>query len=40
TPKTLPEIKVTKKNVLDIRFEDIELCNYQHHPFIKFPIAV
>lgn len=39
-PKALPEIKVALKPVLDIRFEDIVLCNYQHDPFIKFPIAV
>ncbi|MFQ5597402.1 MAG: thymidylate synthase [Nitrospiria bacterium] len=40
TPKPLPGIKVAKKPVLDIRFGDIELCHYDHHPFIKFPIAV
>ncbi len=39
-PKPLPTLKVEKKEVLDIRFEDITLCHYQHHPFIKFPIAV
>jgi len=39
-PKTPPEIKVVQKPVLEITFDDIELCNYQHHPFIKFPIAV
>jgi len=40
SPKSLPEIKVAKKAVLDIDFKDITLCNYQHDPFIKFPIAV
>ncbi len=39
-PKALPQIKVAKKNALDVRFEDIELIDYQHEPFIKFPIAV
>ncbi len=39
-PKPLPAIRVSKKKVSDIGFEDIELCNYEHHPFIKFPIAV
>ena len=24
----------------EIRFEDIELLNYQHHPFIKFEVSV
>jgi len=40
TPKLLPQIKVAQKNVFDITFEDIELLNYEHDPFIKFPIAV
>ena len=33
-------IKIAQKKVLDVCFEDIELLNYQHDPFIKFPIAV
>jgi thymidylate synthase len=40
TPKALPQIKIEKKPVFDITFEDIKLLNYQHDPFIKFPIAV
>lgn len=40
TPKPLPRLRVAKKKVLDVTFEDIELLNYQHDPFIKFPIAV
>jgi thymidylate synthase len=28
------------KKVLDIRFEDVVLESYQHHPFIKFEVAV
>ena len=39
-PFPLPQIKIKKKPVLEVKFEDIELLNYQHHPFIKFPIAV
>jgi len=39
-PFPLPQIKLKKKKVLDVKFEDIELVHYQHHPFIKFPIAV
>ncbi len=40
TPKALPEIKIADKPALALTFNDIELCNYQHHPFIKFPISV
>jgi len=39
-PKALPQLKITKKAVLDITFDDIELLNYEHDEFIKFPIAV
>jgi len=39
-PKILPQLRLAKKPVLDMQFEDIELLNYQHHDFIKFPIAV
>jgi thymidylate synthase len=40
TPKSLPEVRIKTKKVLDVTFEDIELVNYQHDAFIKFPIAV
>jgi len=39
-PKPLPTIRVARKNVLDITFDDIEILNYEHDSFIKFPIAV
>ena len=39
-PKPLPNLNITQKPVLDITFEDIELVNYEHDAFIKFPIAV
>ena len=29
-----------KAAVLEMRFEDIALEGYQHHPFIKFRVAV
>lgn len=38
--KPLPRLKLTKKNVLEMTFADIELLDYQHAEFIKFPIAV
>ncbi len=40
SPKTLPQIKLAKKPVIEITFDDIELTGYKHDPFIKFPIAV
>ncbi|MBF0385625.1 MAG: thymidylate synthase [Candidatus Omnitrophica bacterium] len=39
-PKALPTLKLAKKPVLEINFEDVQLIDYQHDPFIKFPIAV
>jgi thymidylate synthase len=39
-PKPLPRLRLAPKPVLEITFEDIDLVNYDHHPFIKFPIAV
>ncbi len=40
TPKALPQLKLKSKPVLEMEFEDIELLNYEHDAFIKFPIAV
>jgi thymidylate synthase len=39
-PKVLPKLELTDKKVLEYVFEDIKLVGYEHHPFIKFPIAV
>lgn len=39
-PKTLPTLHLANRKVLDMRFEDIRIDNYQYDPFIKFPIAV
>ena len=39
-PKPLAQIKVARKGIFEICFEDIKLENYQHDTFIKFPIAV
>lgn len=39
-PLALPQVRLAKKKVLDMTFEDIELLNYRHHDFIKFPIAI
>lgn len=40
TPKSLPQLKLARKPIFDLQFEDISLINYQHDEFIKFPIAV
>ncbi|MBP9717752.1 thymidylate synthase [Candidatus Gracilibacteria bacterium] len=39
-PYPLPTLTVAKKPFWDLQFEDIKLENYQHHPFIKFKVAV
>ncbi|MBP6631562.1 MAG: thymidylate synthase [Kofleriaceae bacterium] len=39
-PLPLPRLRLADKPTLALRFEDIQLDDYQHHPFIKFPIAV
>jgi len=36
----LPKLQLSKKAILQMSFDDIQLVNYQYHPFIKFPIAV
>ena len=39
-PLPLPTVRIAKKPFFDIGFADIELIDYQHHPFIKFTVAV
>ncbi len=39
-PFPLPRLVMASKPTLELRFEDIALEGYQHHPFIKFPVAV
>lgn len=39
-PKPLPRLVLAKKPFFEIKFEDFELTGYQHHPFIKFKVAV
>ncbi|EKD93359.1 MAG: hypothetical protein ACD_28C00163G0010 [uncultured bacterium] len=40
TPKSLPTLKMAKKPFWELKFEDFEIENYQHDPFIKFEVAV
>lgn len=39
-PLPLPQLRVAKKPLDQIEFEDIELLGYEHHPFIRFEVAV
>jgi thymidylate synthase len=39
-PFPLPTLTLAKKPLFEMTFEDIGLEGYQHHPFIKFPVAV
>ena len=38
-PYDLPNLKINKKPS-DLKFDDFILENYNHHPIIKFPVAV
>lgn len=40
TPGALPRVTIAKKPFFELTFEDIELHDYVHQAFIKFPIAV
>ncbi len=39
-PLPLPRLVLAKKKTLELTYDDIKLEGYQHHPFIKFPVAV
>ncbi|MBA3820363.1 MAG: thymidylate synthase [Deltaproteobacteria bacterium] len=39
-PHPLPKLVLANQPTLAMTFEDITLEGYQHHPFIKFPVAV
>ena len=39
-PLPLPTLEIADKSFWDLKFEDFILKNYQHHPAIKFPVAV
>lgn len=40
TPHPLPRLRLAAKPLDEIEFADIELLDYEHDPFIRFPIAV
>ncbi|HEY4756854.1 MAG TPA: thymidylate synthase [Ignavibacteriaceae bacterium] len=39
-PLPLPQLKIAKKPIDELRFEDFELTNYQHQDKIRFEVAV
>ncbi len=39
-PYPLPQVEIAKKPLAEIGFEDIQLLDYQHHPFIRFAVSV
>ncbi|PIQ77594.1 thymidylate synthase [Candidatus Peregrinibacteria bacterium CG11_big_fil_rev_8_21_14_0_20_46_8] len=36
----LPQLKIARKPFWELQFEDFEILNYVHEPFIKFAVAV
>ncbi|MDA0322425.1 MAG: thymidylate synthase [Verrucomicrobia bacterium] len=39
-PLALPSVTIADKPLDQMEYEDVELSGYEHHPFIKFHIAV
>lgn len=39
-PLPLPQLKIAKKPLNELTFEDFELVGYEHHPRIQFEVAV
>lgn len=39
-PLPLPKLKIARKPINELRFEDFELIDYRHHDKIKFEVAV
>jgi thymidylate synthase len=39
-PLPPPRLQLAAKPIFELRYEDITLADYQHHPFIKFAVAV
>ena len=39
-PYPLPRVEIADKPMAELAYEDIRLLDYQHHPFIRFPVAV
>jgi thymidylate synthase len=39
-PLPLPSLEIDNKPFWDLKFDNFTLKNYEHHPVIKFPVAV
>jgi len=39
-PMDLPKLQIAQKSFWDLEFDDFQLLNYNHHPPIKFEVAV
>jgi thymidylate synthase len=41
-PRPLPKLRILRRppSILEYRFEDFELTDYNPHPPIKYPVAV
>ena len=39
-PLAPPRVEIAKKPLDELQFEDIQLVEYQHHPFIRFAVSV
>jgi thymidylate synthase len=39
-PLPPPRLQLAQKPIFELRYEDITIADYQHHPFIKFAVAV
>ena len=39
-PYSLPKLEIQNKSFWELQFEDFSLTGYEHHPVIKFPVAV
>ena len=39
-PYLLPDLRIDKKSIWDLKFEDVHLLNYRHHDPIKMRVAV
>jgi thymidylate synthase len=39
-PLPLPRLRLAARPTLELGYDDVVLEGYQHHAFIKFPVAV
>ncbi len=39
-PLTRPTVQIANKSLWELGYEDIELVDYKHHPFIRFKVAI